>query len=1010
MSNSATRFTDIFIKRPVLSIVVSLIILLVGTQSFRLLPLRQYPLLDLSKINVSISYPGANPQLVENFITTPVESTLSGLEGVDYITSDSSQNLSNITINFHLGYDIDRANSDITNAVSSVRHQLPEGTLDPIISKADPNANPVMYLSFYSKTIPQIQIGSYLEHMVKPQLANLPGVSDVEVLTAGMAMRLWLDPQKMAAQNISATDISNAIKNNNVKGAFGQIESKDQTLILQGNTGFTTAEQFNIMPIKLINNQIIRLNDVGTAEIGADNYNNSSFANGDKTSIMSITPTEKGNPLLLAEMVYKLLPGIQAHLPQGLAAKPIWDSSKFIRASLNDVTHTLILSTLCVLLVIFLFLGSLRAIFIPFVTIPLSLIGVSSIMLLLGYSLNTLTLLAWVLAIGLVVDDAIYILENIYRHIEEGKTPYQAALIGTREISFAVIAMSLTLAAVYAPIGFLSNLTGVLFREFSFTLAASVIISGVIALTLTPMMCSKLLQPIQKKSFSQKIDLFFHHVITKYQKILNYVLHHPKFVVGTAIVLYSAALLLFHLLPSELAPMEDQGLIFTAIQAPTSANINYIEQATQPLNQIYQSIPEGEDFGIINHTNTAFSFLTLKPWGERKRSSSQIIAELIPKMAQIPGIIAFPVNLPALPGGGGNNAVNIVLKSTGDWAELEQAADQLKSLIKQNTKLLNVMSSLNNDQLVLNLDIDRNKASTLGINMSDLANSMNILLGEPTLDYFEQRGETYPIIPQIFAAQRQDPSQLAQIPLRTLSNQIVPLGSLTQFSQSAKPQSLSHFQKLRSISVTANLAPGYSLGEALTYLTKTANTYLATNIQIDYAGSSRQFIESQGALGQVFIFALLFIFLILAAQFESFRNPLIVMIAVPLSLFGALLTMNLTHCTLNIYTEIGLVTLIGLISKHSILMVEFADQILASGKSVFEAAYEAAGIRFRPILMTTGAMLLGAVPLILADGAGSHARQQLGWVIAGGMSIGTLFTLFIIPVAYILIAKKRTSK
>lgn len=1007
---ASKRFTDMFIKRPVLATVISLIILLVGLQCLRFLPLRQYPLLQMHALNVHVTYPGASPELVEKFITTPIESSLSGIDGVDYISSKSWQGSSDITIYFVLNYDVNRANASVTNAVSSVRSQLPAGILDPIINARDPNASPILYLSFSSDSMPAMAIGAYLKQVVLPQLENLDGVSDVGILTPDLAMRLWLDPKKMAAQNITASEIGQAVKNNNVQGALGRLNAPDQLLDLQGNTDLQTAEQFNVIPIKTVNNQMIRLQDVGSAVLGSDNYEVSNFVNGKRTSMLSITPTETGNPLTLSETVEKLLPSIQQHLPKGMSAKIVWNTSLFISASLHEVLHTLLIASLCVLAIIFLFLGSIRSMLIPCVTIPLSLFGVCAVMYALGYSLNTLTLLAWVLAIGLVVDDAIYVLENIYRHIEEGSMPLQAALVGTREISFAVIAMTLTLAAVYAPIGFLSNMTGVLFREFAFTLAAAVIVSGVIALTLSPMMCAQLLQPVKKHSLSQQIDRIFLKILKKYQAALRHVLRHPKKVVLVAVFLYASAGVIFHFLPSELAPDEDQGIIYTSINMPTGSNLHYIEQYTNYLTGIYQSIPERANFGIVNNPNGSSSFLSLKPWHERSRSSQEIIEDLAAKMKQIPGLLIYPSNPPALPGSSGNTRVSVILKSTGTWASLEQAAQQLKQLATQNPKLRNVVVNMQSDQPIINFDIDRNKASSLGINMADLSDSLNILFGEPILGYFSRQGEVYPIVPQIYAEDARNPSQLASIPFKTSTGESVPLGSFTQFNQTAQAELLPHFQKLRSISITANLTPGYTLGQALTYLNQQINQHLPQDIEVDYSGASRTFMDSQGSMGQLFIFSMLFIFLVLAAQFESFRDPLIIMIAVPLSLFGALLVMLISGCTLNIYTEIGLVTLIGLMSKHSILMVEFANQILTKGKNLKEAAFESASIRFRPILMTTLAMVLGALPLIFAGGAGSIARQQLGWVIVGGMGIGTLCTLFIIPTVYMLIAAHPTKK
>ncbi|MCD6046500.1 MAG: multidrug efflux transporter [Gammaproteobacteria bacterium] len=1007
-----TSFTDIFIRRPVLATVVSLIIFLTGLFSFSKLPLRQFPVIASNVINIEIKYPGADPNLVENFITTPVENAMMGIDGVDYMTSQSSQSESNITINFKLGSDMDKANSDVSNAVSSVKYRLPQGILDPVITAVDPNANPVQYIAFRSTALPETAVGDYLNRSVKPILANLPDVGSVSIWSNTYAMRLWLDPQKMAAKDISPLDVQSTISSNNVQGAFGQLQPKYQLFNIVGNTDLRNAEQFNNLPVKLINGQLVRVKDVGHAELGSESYNVTAYVNGQRASVVPVTPTATGNPLTVSTALTKALVEIQGHLPSGITVKTIWDTSKFIRASLDEVVSTLLIAAACVLAVIFFFLGSWRSVIIPIVTIPLALFGVATIMLALNYTLNTLTFLAWVLAIGLVVDDAIVVVENISRHIEEGKAPFEAALVGAREISFAVIAMTLTLAAVYAPIGFTTGLTGILFREFAFTLASAVIVSGVIALTLSPMLCSRLLVPIQKESFATKIDAFFDKVKTKYHNALIFVLHHPKYIVATAIIIYSSAVVLYKTLPSELAPTEDQGAILTAFQGPTSANSDYMRQISPLLGKIYDSVPEREDYGTVvgvhGGVNTGLSFLTLKPWHERKRNSTEIISELMPKMWAIPGFLAFPFNMPSLPGSTGNNPISFVLKTTGSWESLESSMQTLLAAARKNPNLTNLNTDLKTDQLSLVINIDRDKANTLGINMADLSSSLSVLLGDPISGYFNLNGRSYQVIPQIYDELRQNPSQLEQVPIRTMSGQLVPLGSFASFTQTTMPQSLPHFQQLRAITLSGDVAPGYTLGQALNFLKGFVDQNLSKSITVDYSDQSRQFMDAQGAMGQVFGFAVIFIFLVLSAQFESFRNPLIVMLSVPLSLFGALLAMHLTKCTMNIFTEIGLVTLIGLISKHGILIVEFAEQIQETGKSVFDAVLESATLRLRAILMTTGAMILGAVPLVLADGAGSEARRQLGWVIIAGMGIGTCFTLFVIPTMYTLIAKNGT--
>ncbi len=1002
-------FTDVFIRRPILSMVVSLIILLTGIFSFHKLPLREYPILKSSVINIEVNYPGANSQLIESYLTTPIENALVGIEGIDYMTSSSTQGSSDITINFDLGYDINRANADVSNAVSSVRYQLPQGILDPVISKQNPNANPVQYIAFGSSTMLENEVGNYLTHSVKPLFSNLPDVGNVQVWSDIYAMRLWLDPQKMAGKNISALDVRDAVTNNDVQSALGQLKSTFEQFNILGDTDLKTPEQFNMLPLKLMKGQLIRLKDVGEAQLGSESYTVAAYINGQRSSVIAVAPTSNGNPLTVAHAIDNLMPQIQKHLPFGMTGKTVWDTSKFIRASLKEVVETLLIAIACVLIVIFAFLGSWRAVFIPIITIPLSLFGVATIMLLLGYTLNTLTFLAWVLAIGLVVDDAIVVLENISRHIEEGLFPFESALLGAREIAFAIIAMTLTLAAVYAPIGLMSGMTGILFREFAFTLASAVIISGLIALTLSPMMCSKLLRRVHRQSFSNRLEIIFENLRTRYKDKLAQVLHHPRWVVSIAIVIYTTAYFLYSTLPTELAPTEDQGFIISMIRAATSANLNFTQQFAPVLAKIYDAIPEHENYGVIvgypTGVNTAISFFTLKPWDERKRTSDQIIAELMPQFWAIPGVFAFPFNPPALPGAASNNPVEFVLKSTGSWEELQQAAGTLLTEAHKNPGLVNLDTNMQNDQLALTININRDKANTLGVNMSDLASSLAILLGDPIAGYFEKEGHSYEVIPQVYDEFRRNPSQLAQIPIRTVSGQVVPLGSFVTFTQTTMPQDLPHFQQLRSITLTAGVAPGYTLGQALKYLNDVVDKKLPKDITVDYSNQSRQFMQSQGAMAQVFSFAVIFIFLVLSAQFESFRNPLIVMLSVPLSLFGALLAMHLAHCTMNIFTEIGLVTLIGLISKHGILIVEFAEHIQATGKSSLEAALESATIRFRPILMTTAAMVLGAMPLILAAGAGSEARRQIGWVIVAGMGIGTCFTLFIIPTMYTLIAK-----
>jgi multidrug efflux pump len=633
---------------------------------------------------------------------------------------------------------------------------------------------------------------------------------------------------------------------------------------------------------------------------------------------------------------------------------------------------------------------------------------------MLGYSINTLTLLAWVLAIGLVVDDSIVVLENIHRHIEQGLSSFEAALLGIREIGWAIIAMTLTLAAVYMPIGFLTGLTGSLFREFAFTLASAVIISGFVALTLSPLMCAKWLRHVQiNKGFAAKLEEIFQVLLEQYRSLLNRLLKHPKLILGLAAIIYLSCYFLYISLPNELAPNEDQGAIMSFVSAPTSANLPYTEKYTKQIARIYQQLPETVTYGIVNGfdgVNSALSFLVLKPWNERKRSADEIIQALFPQFWSIPGVMAFPVNLPALPGTNERTPISFILKTTGSYENLYSATQKLLAKMRQEPRLLNVDTEFKWDKQQINLSLDRDKAAALGIPMSEISSALNLLLGQPTVTRFTRYGRSYDVIPQLLPAYSNQPQQLNNIYVYNSNGSTIPLANIAKLQIQTAPESLYHFQQQRAAKITASLAFGYTIGEALNDIQKMAKQVLPEDIQYDYAGQSRQFVQATGAMQQTFLFALLFIFLVLAAQFESFIDPIIVMLSVPLSLFGALSAMHLSGCTLNIYTQIGLVTLVGLISKHGILIVEFANQLRHQGNALHEAVINAASLRLRPILMTTGAMLLGALPLVIADGAGANSRQQIGMVIIGGMSFGTLLTLFIIPTVYLFVEKLKQEK
>jgi multidrug efflux pump len=1015
LESNTMHFTDIFIRKPVFSLVLSLLILFIGIKSFFLLPVREYPVISPSVITVETHYPGAPAQLMEGFVTTPLENVLGGIEGIDVIHSASKQGSSQITLQFRLGYDLNKAMVNVNTALAAVRKQLPKAVFDPVVSTRDPNANPTLFLAFTSSTLSLAGITDYLARVIQPQLQNISGVSQASILGGNhYAMRLWLDPKKMAAHQVTASDIINALTQNNIQAAPGSLQSNWQTIDIKAKTDISTAAQFNNLIIRNANNYLLRLQDVGQAVLGIQSDQTEVNVNGNtQTVLMGIIPLATANPLTVANNVKSLLPQLQSNAPDNIKINLLWDSSKFISASIHDVKHTFFEACLFVCLIILLFLGSFRSALIPLVTIPLSIFGVCSAMLFLGYSLNVLTLLAWVLAIGLVVDDAIVVLENIHRHRAQGLAPVEAALTGAKEIGFVIIAMTLTLAAVYAPIGFINDMTGFLFREFAFTLAASVIVSGFVALTLSPMMCAKLLKPNAKSSHSrlnitQKLD----HLTILYKKSLRRLLHHPKIVISVGILIYAFCFALYKSLPAELVPQEDQGYLITSISGPTNANLAYMEKYLAKIESIYKTIPEITSYITLigmQANNSALSFLILKPWQERQQSSGNIVQTLFQRYWRITGLQAFPFNPHALPGASEHAPLTFVLKSTESYAKLSELADKIQAYVsKDNPRILGLQSDLNMNLNQIEIDIDQNKAGSLGISMDEIANSLNIMIGQPQPSLFNWNGRSYPVIPQLYPNFMRTPDQLKELNVRTQQGELIDLGNIVHLHNTMTPSSLNHFQQLRAVTLSGNLASGYTLGEAVRYLTKVSQSILPKTVQIDFSGATRQFTQAGSSMQQMFLFALIFIFLVLAAQFESFRSACIILLTVPLSLMGALLALHVTGGTLNIYTEIGLITLLGLITKHGILIVEFSKQLQKSNPgSLIDNIIEAAALRLRPILMTTVTMLLAAIPLAFADGVGAHARKELGWVILGGMSVGTAFTLFILPTLYILIYTKQ---
>jgi len=1011
-----SSFTDLFIRRPVLASVVSLLILLVGAQSFFKLQIRQYPELSSTTITITTSYPGANADLIQGFITVPLAQAVASTEGIDTLVSNSQQNASTITLNLRLNANADRAVADVLSKVNQVKSILPREALDPIVVKQTGDSTALLYMSFSSKTLNGSQITDYLTRVVQPKLQTIDGVANAQILGGQtFAMRVWLDPNRMASQGVTPLDVRNALASNNFTSAAGVIKSDFTQTTINALTSLDSAKAFGQLVVKARGDTLTKLGNIAQIELGPESVESSSVFDGLKAVFVGIYTTPTANPLEVITDVRKAFPDIEAQLPVGMQGAIAYDATNFIRASINEVEKTLAEAAVIVIVVIFLFLGNLRSTLIPIVTIPLSLIGVMSFLLLLGYSINLLTLLALVLAIGLVVDDAIVVVENIYRHIEEGLTPYDAAIKGAREITGPVISMTITLAAVYAPIGFVSGLTGALFREFAFTLAGSVIVSGIIALTLSPMMCSRLLKPPRENSggFVKFLDRLFDGLRLRYERRLHSSLNFRALTVLILVGVLAMTAVMFITTPRELAPEEDQGAIFALIKSPQYANLDYLEKATGDFKSATDAIPEKDHLFVINGSagiHQGFAGAILAPWDERHRNQKQILQDLQPKLAQITGAQVIAFSPPSLPGSTGGPPVQFILRTIGDYKSLVDYMAQIESAARASGLFIFTDSDLKFDTPQIEFKIDADKANQLGISMQEVGSSLATLLGGNWINRFNLFGRSYEVIPQVPRDFRLTADWLTRYQVRTATGSMVPLSTIASTSESIQPNILPTFQQLNSVTLQGVPYPGHTLGEALNFLQDEAKKVLPSGYSVDYQGESRQFMQEGNTLIVTFVFALIVIFLVLAAQFESYRDPFIILIALPTSMFGALLPLNILGivgaASMNIYSQIGLVTLIGLISKHGILMVEFANRLQEEGMSRRAAIEHAAGVRLRPILMTTAAMAVGMIPLIVAEGAGARSRFAIGVVIACGISIGTLFTLFVTPAMYTLIARK----
>jgi multidrug efflux pump len=1005
-------FTDPFIRRPVLATVISLLIVLLGFQAFSKLTIRQYPQMENALITVTTAYPGANAETIQGYITQPLQQSLASAEGIDYMTSVSRQNFSIISVYARIGANSDRLFTELLAKANEVKNKLPQDAEDPVLSKEAADASALMYVSFYSSELNNPQITDYLSRVIQPKLATLPGMAEAKILgNQVFAMRLWLDPVRLAGFGLTAADVTDAVRRYNFLAAAGEVKGEYVVTSVNASTDLKSAESFAAIPLKTAGDSRVLLGDVARVEMGAENYDTISSFDGTPSVYIGIKGTPSSNPLDVIKEVRRIMPELQSQLPPNLKVSIAYDATLFIQASIDEVVKTLIEAVLIVIVVVFLFLGALRSVLIPVITIPLSMIGVLFFMQLMGYSINLLTLLAMVLAIGLVVDDAIVVVENIHRHIEEGKTPFDAALEGAREIAMPVVSMTVTLAAVYAPIGFLEGLTGALFKEFALTLAGAVVISGIVALTLSPMMCALLLRHDPNPSgLAHRLDQIFEGLKRRYQHILHGTLNTRPVVMVFAVIVLCLIPVLLKFTKSELAPDEDQGIIFMMSSSPQTANLDYLNSYTDRFIEIFKAFPEYYSSFQINGFNgvqTGVGGFLLKPWNERQRTQMQILPEVQARLADIPGVQVFGFNLPSLPGTGEGLPFQFVINTPNDYAALLEVAERVKKRAEESGKFAFVDLDLAYDKPEAVIEIDRAKAAQMGVSMADLGGTLATLLGEAEINRFTIDGRSYKVIAQVERPYRDNPQWLNNYYVKNSEGKLLALSTLITVSDRARPRQLNQFQQLNSAIISG--FPLVSMGEAVDTVRQIAIEEAPPGFAYDYAGATRQLVQEGSALWVTFGLALAIIFLVLAAQFESFRDPLVILVTVPLSICGALIPLFLGLSSLNIYTQVGLVTLIGLISKHGILIVEFANQLRRDkGLSPREAVEEAAAIRLRPVLMTTAAMVFGMVPLILASGAGAVSRFDIGTVIATGMSVGTLFTLFVLPCVYTLLASRKS--
>lgn len=1006
------KFTDIFIKRPVLAIVVSLLIVVLGMRSLFSLPVNQYPHTQNAVVTISTTYFGADAQTIAGFITQPLESAIAQAQGIDYLSSSSSSGVSTITATLRLNYDANRALTEISTQVNSVKNQLPAQAQQPVLTVQTGQTTDAMYMGFYSDTLPTNNVTDFLIRVVKPKLDSIEGVQTAELLGARQfALRAWLDAQKMAAFSVTAADVSTALASNNYLTALGASKGQMVTVPLTAGTDLHSVEEFKKLAIKQNNGAIVRLEDVATVTLGSENYDFNVAFSGVRSVFIGIKVAPEANILDVAKRVRTAFPGIQSQLPSGLTGQIVYDSTEFINTSIEEVVKTLLEALLIVTVVIYLFLGSFRAVMVPVIAMPLSLIGTFFVMLMFGYSINLLTLLALVLAIGLVVDDAIIVVENVDRHMKEGKSIMDSSLLAARELASPILAMTVVLIAVYVPIGFQGGLTGALFTEFAFTLAGAVAMSGIVALTLSPMMCSRFFKMEQTNGrFAKYIDHTFEKVRGRYLRILHSLLNTWPVLIVMSVILILCLGLMFKMSQSELAPEEDQGIVLSQVVGAPTATSDQMQTYADQVFKVAHDMPEYKQMFQITGvptTNAGIGGVLLKDWSERGRSAKQIQQDLQAKWNKIAGARIAAFQFPALPGSSGL-PIQFLITTTEPFENLNSVAQQVMDKARTSGKFYFMDVDLKLDKPQATLEVDRDKITALGMTQQDVGQALGAALGGGYVNYFSIAGRSYKVIPQVQQVDRLNPDNLLDFYIRTPTGSMIPASTVAHITTSVVPEAINRFQQLNSATISG--VAGVSQDEALTYLSGLVKEIAPAGYTVDYAGQSRQFKSESGGFLVTMAFAVIIVFLALAAQFESFRDPIVILISVPLALFGAMIFIFWGFSSVNIYTQVGLVTLMGLISKHGILIVEFANQLRKKGLSKRDAIEEAAGERLRPILMTTAAMVFGVLPLVIASGAGAAGRHAMGLVIFTGLSIGTLFTLFVVPAMYLAISGKHVAE